>query len=273
MEHVPIPLESVASPTRSLPARLAPVVLILVAMGLAFAFRLDKVLTFDQFVASREALRAAVATHGALSFLIFVALYAATVAISLPGASLMTLAGGFLFGAWIGGSLSAIGATLGGSALFWAASTSFGEPLRRRAGGAITKLQAGFQENAISYLLFLRLAPVFPFWFVNLGTAMLGVPFRTFLWTTFIGILPGTFAYAFLGAGLDKVILNHEKAVSACRASGMSDCARSLALSDLVTKEILIAFVALAFVALLPVLWKHLARQKTNWTDTKAPLE
>jgi uncharacterized membrane protein YdjX (TVP38/TMEM64 family) len=191
------------------------------------------------------------------------------VAFSLPGALLLTIAGGFLFGGLVGGSVTVFSATAGAALIFLAARSSLGVMLRNRAGPSLAKFREGFERDAASYLLFLRLVPLFPFWLVNLAPALLSVPFKTFVWTTFVGIMPGTFAYSFAGAGLDSVAAAQKQAFDACVASGAKDCKAHIYLNQLVTKEMIIAFAALGFVALIPVLlrrWR--ARSHASQTVT-----
>ena len=118
-------------------------------------------------------------------------------------------------------------------------------------------------QDAASYLLFLRLVPAFPFWLVNLAPALLGVPLRTFVWTTAVGIIPGTFAYSFAGAGLDSIAAAQKQAFLACVATGATDCKAHIYLHQLVTKELVLAFAALGVVALIPVVIKRWRARRT----------
>jgi uncharacterized membrane protein YdjX (TVP38/TMEM64 family) len=172
---------------------------------LFFATGLDRVLTFDALRAHRAELAAWVAGHRLLAALMYLAAYTVLVAFSLPLASLATLLGGLLFGAVLGTSLTVIGATLGAIAVFLAARSAFGDILRARADSFLGRLEAGFRRDALSYLLFLRLVPVFPFWLVNIAPAIFKVPLRTYAITTFLGIIPGTAVYCSVGAGLGAV--------------------------------------------------------------------
>ena len=94
-----------------------------------------------------------------------------------------------------------------------------GDTLSQRAGPWLAKLSEGFQKDALSYMLFLRLVPAFPFWFVNIAPAVLGVPLKTFVLGTFVGIIPATFAFASAGAGLDSVIMAAKNEHAACVAA------------------------------------------------------
>ena len=124
---------------------------------------------------------------------------------------------------FVGFKYAAINATVGATIIFLIAKTSLGEPMAARAGPWLGKLRAGFQENALNYLLFLRLVPLFPFWLVNLAPGLLGVRLPTYLLGTFVGIIPGTFAFAFAGVGLDSVIEAQRAAYQACLAKPPAD--------------------------------------------------
>jgi uncharacterized membrane protein YdjX (TVP38/TMEM64 family) len=114
----------------------------------------------------------------------------------------MTVAGGLLFGLWMGATLAIVGATAGAVILFLIARFLVGDALRARAGPFLKRMAEGFERNAFAYLLFLRLVPAFPFWAVNLVPALVGVRQRSFVAATLIGIIPGTLAYASVGDGL-----------------------------------------------------------------------
>src|SRR5258708_14750632 len=181
--------------------RWAPLVLLVAAIAAAYWFGLGRQLTFHALAANRVWLVDATAQLGFAAPLAFIGLYAAAAALSLPGGVYLTVFGGFLFGVWLGGLYALIGATIGGTLIFLIARTSLGEPLRARAGPFLRKVEAGFQEDAASYLLILRLVPAFPFWLVNLVPAFFGVRLRTFVMASFVGMAPGTFVYASLGEG------------------------------------------------------------------------
>ncbi|MFZ2467986.1 MAG: VTT domain-containing protein, partial [Parvibaculum sedimenti] len=111
----------------------------------------------------------------------------------------------------LGGAATVVAATAGATVLFIAAKSALGDLLRAKAGSAVARMEEGFRANAFSYLLFLRLVPAFPFWLVNLAPAFLGVRLSTFVGATFIGIVPGTFVFASLGAGLGAVFERGEE--------------------------------------------------------------
>lgn len=230
----------------------------LVGVGLALvALVLHRHVSFDALMAKRAAIRLWTQAHPVIALPVFMLVYAIAVALALPGAALLTIGGGFLFGWLIGGMASVIGATIGALLLFLLARTAIGDWLRRRAGGALDKVIAGFQADAVSYLLFLRLAPVFPFFVVNLAAAAFNAPLRTFAWTTFVGIIPATFAYALAGAGLESALAAEAAALDRCVQAQHADCTLKLSPASLLTAPTIAAMVALALIALIPVAVKR----------------
>lgn len=245
--------------------RAAPLALLAALALLALAQGWHRFLTLDQLALHRTVLREAVDANRLLALAAFMGAYAGAVALSLPGAALLTIAGGLLFG-WLAGAIAAVfAATLGASLLFLVARTALGDILAARAGGAMDRLRKGFQEDAFAYLLFLRLVPAFPFWLVNLAPALLGVRAPVFMAATFVGIIPGTFAFALVGAGLDSIIDAQIRANPGCAAASAEDCRFDLSPAGLVTPQILLALGALGVLALVPVLVRKLrARRLAN---------
>ncbi|MEZ5908187.1 MAG: TVP38/TMEM64 family protein [Hyphomicrobiaceae bacterium] len=244
--------------------RYLPLLLIVAAMALVFAMGWHKHLTLENLYDNREALKGFIARNIVLSVLVYMAIYIVAVALSLPGGLLLTVTGGFLFGWMIGAPATIVAATIGATLIFLIAKTSLGEALAERAGPWVGKLRAGFQENALSYLLFLRLVPAFPFFVVNLAPALLGVRLRTYVVGTLIGIIPGTTAFSFAGSGLDSVFAAQGKTYEACKAKLAAGervvCKLDVSLGALVTRELIIAFALLGVVALIPVLYKRFGR-------------
>ena len=244
--------------------RLLPLIILGALIALAFYFDLHTYLSLQTVAENREALTGFVAANIVIAVLVFIAVYVVVVALSLPGGALMTITSGFLFGPVLGGLTAVVGATIGATIIFLIAKTSFGEPLAARAGPWLEKLREGFRKDALSYLLFLRLVPAFPFWLVNLAPALLSVGLGTYAIGTFIGIIPGTFAFAFVGAGLDSIIEAQQAAFDACVAEQGAEggCRFALDPGSLLTPEILIAFAALGVVALIPVVIRRIRDRK-----------
>ena len=237
--------------------RFLPLAVIVALMVAVFASGLHRQISLETLVRHRADLDDYVSAHQLAALLAYIVIYIVTVALSLPGAVFLTLAGGVLFGAILGGAATVVGATIGATIIFLIAKTAVGEHLFRRAGPRAEKLADGFRADAFNYLLFLRLVPLFPFWLVNLAPALFGVRLVTFVVATALGIIPGTFAFAFVGAGLDSVIAGQEKAYMQCVGSGRSDCQLDFDIRAAVTPELIAAFVALGVVALVPVIVKR----------------
>lgn len=235
-----------------------PLLILAGLMALVFGLGLHRHLSLDALIANRAAMRLLVEQNWLLAIGVFAAGYAVSVALSIPGAVFLTIGSGAVFGGLLGGSIAVTAATAGAMTVFQIARTSAGSWIVSRAGPGLARLIATFNTDAASYLLFLRLVPVFPFALVNLAPALAGVRLRTFAWTTFVGIVPGTFAFAFAGAGLDSILAKQALERQTCLAAGRSDCAQNLGLSAFVTGELLLAFAVLGIVALIPVVWRRI---------------
>lgn len=239
-EHMPLPRRE----RRGLLSRLWPLAVLATGTALFFVLGLHRYVSFEVLRQSRGALLDWVEAYPVAAPLIYMAAYIAMTAFSLPGALLLTLTGGFLFGTVLGGTYTVIGATLGAVALFLAARTALGDMLRAKAGGALAKLEAGFRKDAFNYLLVLRLIPIFPFFVVNLAAAFLGTTLPVFVAATAVGIVPGTFIYASVGNGLGAVF----------------DAGGKPEIGIVFTWPVLGPLIALALLALLPVAYRHFRR-------------
>ena len=236
-------------------------VLAVAVAGAAYAGLGQGTLSFEAFVRHREAIDAFVTEHRLLAVLAFVGIYVVTVALSLPGATFLTVTGGFLFGVALGASAAVVGATLGAIVIFLVARTALGEPLMRKAGPRAARLAEGFREDAFSYLLFLRLVPAFPFFLVNLVPAFAWVRLCTFMAATVIGVIPGAIAFAFAGTGLDSIVAAQKEGYDACVAAARTDCHLTFDARDILTPELIGALIALGLLALVPVAVKRLRRR------------
>src|SRR3984893_6420598 len=230
------------SPQRVSARRVLPLGL-LVAAGIVFMLAGgSRYLTFSALARNHDWLCGLVQQWGVLAAFVYIMVYATLVALSVPGAAILTIAGGFLFGTWVGGLCAVIGATLGATAIFLAARGGLGG-LAQRAGRFAGKLEAGFRADAVNYLLVLRLVPIFPFWLVNLVPALVGVRLPTYVLATFLGIVPGTFVYASLGNGLGSLVEEPDLAI-------------------IFRPSLLVPIVGLALLALVPVGYKHWRSKK-----------
>jgi len=219
-----------------------PLLLILLLTAIVYFLKLHDFLTFEKLKEHRQQLKDIVAAHPLLSPFVFIAVYTTATALSIPGGLVLSVFGGFLFPQPWSTLYVVIAATLGACMLFLAAKTAFGDLLKRKAGPRLKRMQKGFEEDAANYLLFLRLVPIFPFWLVNLAPAFFGVPLSTFAWTTFFGIIPGSFVYTQAGVGLGAIF----------------DSTKQLSQETVFNTQIKIALIGLAIFALLPVIVKKI---------------
>ncbi|OYY76630.1 MAG: hypothetical protein B7Y43_13930 [Sphingomonas sp. 28-62-20] len=226
--------------------RFGPLIILVVIAVAFFAAGGQHYVTLDALRDNRQFLVDFVARNPIGSALALVGIYAALVAISFPGASLLTIAAGLFFGTVVGGSLVVIGATLGATIVFLIARNASGDALRKRIGNWGEKLADGFEKNAFSYLMLLRLLPVAPFWLVNIVPALFGVKLRDYVLATAIGIIPGTFVYASIGAGAGAVL-----------AAG-----QELNLKGALLKpEVIGPILGLAALSLIPIIYKKFRKE------------
>jgi uncharacterized membrane protein YdjX (TVP38/TMEM64 family) len=170
-----------------------------------FALDLGQYLTLAELKARRDALFAAYAAHRAVFILGYIGVYVATTALSLPGATVLTLAGGAIFGTVAATLVVNVGASTGATLAFLVARYLFRDAVERRLGTRLAAFNEGLKSGAMGYLLFLRLVPVFPFFLINLGAGLTQVPLRTYVVATVVGILPGSFVYCNAGANLARI--------------------------------------------------------------------
>jgi uncharacterized membrane protein YdjX (TVP38/TMEM64 family) len=224
--------------------RLVPLGLLAVAWAAFMLAGGYRYLTLSTLAENREWLSGLVRQWGLVAPIVYVAVYGLLVALSVPGGAILTMAGGFLFGTWLGAVCAIIGATLGATGIFLAARAGLGG-LAQRAGPSIGKLEAGFREDAFNYLVVLRLMPIFPFWLVNLVPALVGVRLSTYVLATALGIVPATLIFASLGNGLGTVVDQPDPAIA-------------------LQPGVLIPIVGLALLALVPVGYRKWRQKKAE---------
>lgn len=192
--------------------KMLPLIGIAIVAVIGF-FTLKDYLSFESLRDNREALLAWRDANYVVASMGFIGVYIAIVAFSLPGAAIISLTGGFLFGLFPGALFNVVSATIGAVLIFLAARFGLGDYLSRKmdnAGGVVGKIKAGLDDNEISFLLLMRLVPAFPFFVANLVPALVGTKLRTFVWTTFVGIIPGGLVYTWVGSGLGEVFARGE---------------------------------------------------------------
>jgi len=223
--------------------------LVIVGVLLAFvAFGGGDMLSFETLARHRGELMAWAEDNMALAVVVFWLAYVLTVAFSLPGAAWMTLVGGFLFGTWAASVYVVTAATVGAVGIFLAARYAFRDYFAAKGGGWVKRFESGFHEDAMSYMLVLRLVPIFPFWMVNLAPALIGVPLRTYVIGTFIGIIPGSWVYCSVGNGLGAVF----------------DRGDTPDLGIIFEPQILVPIIGLAVLSLIPVVYKRYKGRGAN---------
>ena len=224
--------------------RLAPLGVVCAAIAAVFIFGLDDYLSFEILKNNRQTALEWYEQNRVMAAVSFVAFYAMVVALSVPGAVWLSLAAGFIFGTAWATVVVVFAATLGALGIFFIAKYALADFFHEKAGKAGRKMEKGFRENALSYLLVLRLVPLFPFWLVNLVPALLGVPTRTFVIGTFFGIIPGTVVFCSIGNGLGAVFDRGE----------MPD------LKIIFQPEIFGPLLGLAVLSLIPVIYKRMKK-------------
>ncbi len=228
-------------------ARRLPLIAIAIVAAVG-AFTLRDYLSFEALAENRDRLIAFRDANFALTALGFVAVYVAIVAFSLPGATIATLTGGFLFGVFPGALFNVTAATIGATAIFLAARWGLGDRLAARldaSEGRIARLREGLRENELSVLFLLRLVPAVPFFVANLLPALVSVSLGRFVFTTFFGIVPGAVVYTWVGAGLGEVFARGE----------------TPDLGIIFEPQILGPILALCLLAALPILLRILGRK------------
>jgi uncharacterized membrane protein YdjX (TVP38/TMEM64 family) len=229
-------------------ARRLPLIAILIVAAVG-AFTLRDTLSFEALRDNREALLAFRDANYALTVLLFMLGYVVIVAFSLPGATIATLTGGFLFATFPGALFNVTAATIGATLIFLAARWGLGERLAAKmetSEGTVKRIKDGIDENQWSMLFLIRLVPAVPFFVANLVPALVGVPLKRFVISTFLGIIPGGVVYTSVGAGLGQVFERGE----------------TPDLGIIFEPQILLPLLGLCLLALLPMLIKALRRGK-----------
>jgi len=226
--------------------RLLPLAGVAAVLLIFFSLGLNKYLTFENLKEHREELLVWYQNHRITAIAFFAIIYAMVVAFSVPGATWMTLAGGFVFGTTLATLIVVFSATIGALGIFLIARYALADYFREKTGSAGARMEQGFRENALSYMLFLRMVPLFPFWLVNLVPAFLNVPARTYVIGTFFGIIPGSAVFCMVGNGLGAVF----------EADGTPD------LKTIFEPQFLFPILGLAILSLVPIIYKKIRASK-----------
>lgn len=236
--------------------RLSILAVIVVGIVLLFKFTpIGSYLNPSNLEENKEALFERVQAHYAVAVILYILLYIAVVAFSIPGATVLTLLGGFFFGGISGiggvalGTLYVnIGATTGAFLVFLAARYFLGDMVHEKYGKRLERFNRELDENGKNYLLTMRFIPIFPFWLINLMSGVAKVKPITFVWTTALGIIPGSAVYNYVGYAFGSV-------------GGESET---------VIRNVIIALVALAVISLVPVVLKKVRAKRRSATEANA---
>jgi len=216
-----------------------------VVVGIIITLRIyaPQYFSLQALKSNRELFKGYVEQHYLIAALIYFITYCATTASAVPVAAPLTLVGGFLFGTIIGGLLTIIGATAGALLLFLMVRYLIGNAIQQRYGQRLVWLNNQIQRHGDSYLLSLRFLAIIPFFMINLVAGLTPISLVTYTWTTLLGIVPGTFIFAFAGQQLGTI--------SSAR--------------DVFTLPVIAAFILLALLALIPTFFQKMrASQKEN---------
>ena len=210
-------------------------IVVVLAVGAFFYLDLGKFLSLTALKENRDSLLAFTDANFAAAVAIFIGTYILVTGLSLPGAVILTLAGGFVFGAGLATLFINIGATTGATLAFLTARYVLRDTVEQKFGARLGPFQEGFAKNAFNYLLTLRLIPLFPFFMVNLVSGLTRVSVGIYVAATAIGIIPGSFVYAYAGRQLGTIN----------------------SLKEIASPNVIGAFVLLGLLALVPVLYKR----------------
>lgn len=238
---MPTRLSETAMPANSSAGKIAIAAVIAVAIGAFFYFDLGRFLSLTALKDNRDHLLAFTEANSVEAAALFVLCYIAVTGLSLPGAVILTLAGGFLFGSVFGTLLVNLGATSGATLAFLAARYMLRDWVEQRFGKWLEPLQQGFAKNAFSYLVTLRLIPLFPFFAVNLVSGLTRMNVGSYVAATALGIIPGSFVYAYAGRQLGTIN----------------------SLSEIASPNVIAAFVLLGLLALVPIAYKKFMVKKS----------
>lgn len=233
------------------------IIILVVIVGVIFAainfIKIDdkplkSYLNLRQFLDNRDALLAQVQENRLLYSIVYILVYLGAVALSIPGAWVLTLLGGFFFGALVATLYVNIGATLGAFVIFIAARYFIGDMVQNKYGEKLKKFNREIEENGKYYMITLRLIPIFPFFMINLFAGVTKIRPITFLWTTSVGIIPGSFAYAYLGSSVAEIGLDQ----------GVPD-------------NLIYALLILAALSIIPVVYKKLKAKRESRQEKPEP--
>ena len=246
--HMSHPSTTPADSPNSLMGRILIGCILMAGIGTFFYFDLGHYLSLESLKENRDTLLAYTASHYEIAAAAFIFVYIVQTAFSLPGGAILTLTGGFLFGSLMGTLFVNIGATAGATLAFLAARYLLHDWVEHKFGDRLGTIQEGFANNAFSYLMTLRLIPAFPFFLVNLVSGLTRVNLGTYVLATSVGIIPGSFVFAFAGRQLGTIN----------------------SLSEIASPPVLLAFTLLGLLALMPVAYQKWKKTQSGIINPKS---
>lgn len=220
--------------------RFGPLAVIVILSVAAFFSGLAGHLSLEELRLRGTELQAFASKRPVLCAVIYLAIYVGSVAVSLPGALILSLTSGFLFGP-LGGALAVSGATGGSTVTYLVFRTAFGDVLRRKPDAFLARMAEGLRRDAFNYLLTLRLIPAFPLLAVNVAAGVANIPVRTFILASILGMIPSSFVYAGIGAGLGHLFAH----------------GGPVTIETLLSPRIYLPIIGMGVLAFLPPLWRH----------------
>lgn len=227
--------------------RYLPLMMIIVFIIIAYFSGLTDSVTLENWSKTEKPIKEFIKEHPYTSPFLFILAYMLYAASSLPGSFILSIIAGVLFPQPLSTLYVVIGATMGASLLFFAARSAARDYFQELSRPLLQKMKQGFQQDSANYMLFLRLVPIFPFFIVNIAPAILGVPYFTFLWTTFLGIIPASFVFTQAGQGLMMILAKME--------------GEPFSIKTIFNTQVNIALISLALLSLLPILLKKWRRR------------
>lgn len=224
-----------------------PLIVLALLSSAFFYFRLHQYLTIDTIKTYHASAEAWTVSHYQAAVGLYILVFVGLIACGIPCATILTLLGGFLFGG-LAFFYAVFSTTFGGILLYLAIRGSIGAGIAAKSTGWIKKMEHGFQQNAFSYLILLRLIPIFPCWVSNIAAGVLNIPFNTFVIATLLGISPATFIYAMAGRGLEALLTVESAPFT----------------NIILTPSILFPLIGLAILSLFPVIYKSMKKKSTN---------
>jgi len=224
------------------------IIVFAVAVIAFFYFDFSQYLTLESLKENKDALQDYTEAHYILTVMTFIGIYFAQTSFAFPGGAILSLAAGFLFGTLLGTLYINIGATSGAAIVFLAARYLFHDAVERKFGERLASFQEGFKQNAFSYLVTIRLIPIFPFFLINLGCSLTRIRLVTYVTATAVGIIPGSLVYANAGKQLGTIG----------------------EIGDIASPGVLGAFILLGLLALVPVIYQKYRKSSTTEPQTQS---